>query len=120
VKTLQIVAAFVLSLAIVQTCQAQYYGDGLGAIVQANVMQDSMAYQQIGAITQQFYDARQNERMQTGYMGYIPGPVSQADLFNSINEMKGAFQSYNDQYHYLSARQSAAIERWSEAFRGEW
>ncbi|GMU52890.1 MAG: hypothetical protein AMXMBFR33_20360 [Candidatus Xenobia bacterium] len=47
---------------------------------------------------QNWYDQVQAYRQATGYTGFIPGPVSQAQLQSSIREMNQAFDRYNQLY----------------------
>jgi hypothetical protein len=119
-KTFSLAAACLFSFVAIQSSQAQDYSWGLGDIVQQNIAFDAMAQQRAAEIAQQFLRDRTAYRMQTGDWGYIPGPVSAADVSRSIGEMNDAFQSYNDSWHQTSARQSAALDRWSTAFRGDW
>jgi hypothetical protein len=119
-KTFRIAVACLFSIVAIQTSQAQDFGGGLGQIVHDNVAFDAAMQQRAADIAQQFLQDRTAYRMQTGDWSYIPGPVSAADVSRSISEMNDAFQRYNDSWHQTSARQSAALERWSTAFRGDW
>ena len=92
----------------------------MNQMIQQNMAFDAQMHQNAINTANQFFLNRLNDRIRTGYWGYLPGPVSPGQLSQSIGEMNQAFDDYNQSWARNSDVQSQAVNRWDHAvLRGE-
>jgi len=123
-KTLLTAACFgLLGLVIGTEARAQWMPNTAGPMnqmMQQNMMFDAAMAQHAQNVANQVFLQMQRYRQQTGYRGFLPGPVSPAQVSRSIGEMNDAFDGYNQSWQQNSDRQWEAGRRYGMgAIRGE-
>jgi len=91
---------------------------GLGDIVAFNMAFDQAALDQAAAFAQAWYDDRQAWRAETGYYGFLPGPVSVMDLSNSISSLNDAYAANNAAWFNQQQTYADLSDQWSNAMLG--
>lgn len=96
---------------------------GLGGIpggVEQELRFSAMMDQQARQFCQNWYEQRQAWRRQNNYWGYLPGPVTAADLNRSNRELQATYDRHNAQWQqqqiglYGGAGQSGSVGQFSE------
>lgn len=87
-----------------------YYGDpsafpgiGMGGMVQNELAFSAMMDMQARQFCANWYEERQEWRRQNNYWGYLPGPVTTADLVRSNAELQGQYDRNNAAWHNQQA-----------------
>jgi len=90
------------------------WGAAMNQMIQQNMAFDAAMAQVAQQAARQYFEDVQRFRQATGYWGYIPGPVSPAQVSQSISEANQAFDSYIQSLMQNSQRQSDAVGRYSQ------
>jgi len=124
ILTLTIVCVALISSYNLGQARAQYampnFAAGMNQMMANQMQMHAYGNYMAQQAAQQFLQERLAYRAQTGnWTGYLPGPVSAAQLSNSIAEMNQAYDEYNNAWARNSQIQDQAVARWTRgAIRG--